>query len=63
MNHPPPVDADIILDPFILNLLPYSLRHTAIYITTVSLCAWFISGYIYRWLLSVSNPSNKAHKD
>lgn len=64
MEHPPPVDADIILDPFILNILPRSLGPTAIYICLVFVAAWFLAKYIYRWLLSVADePATKDHKD
>ncbi|KAF2243215.1 hypothetical protein BU26DRAFT_534209 [Trematosphaeria pertusa] len=54
MDYPPLVDADIILDPYTLNVLPRSLVPTAIYISIASVAAWFLSGYIYRWLLSVA---------
>lgn len=64
MEYPPPVDVDIILDPFLLNVLPRSLVPVAVYITFVAVAAWFVSGYTYRWLLSeVENSSNKAHTD
>ncbi|KAF2878322.1 hypothetical protein BDV95DRAFT_478548 [Massariosphaeria phaeospora] len=66
MKFPPPVDADIILDPYLLNLLPRSLGPTAAYITLVAIGAWFISGFIYRWLLSVAIAAEspaKPHTD
>ena len=64
MEHPPLVDVDIILDPFILNILPRSLQSTAIYISIVSVGAWFLSGYIYRWLALVAvEPPLKDHAD
>ncbi|CAG5153960.1 uncharacterized protein ALTATR162_LOCUS3403 [Alternaria atra] len=64
MDYPPPVDADIILDSFILNVFPQSLGPVAIYITAVAVGAWFLSGYIYRWLLSVAaEPPSKPHTD
>ncbi|KAJ4289747.1 hypothetical protein N0V90_011077 [Kalmusia sp. IMI 367209] len=64
MAYPSPVDVDIILDPFILNILPRSLGPTAIYITIVAVGAWFISGGIYRWLLAVSDEfEEKVHKE
>ncbi|KAF2003028.1 hypothetical protein P154DRAFT_544074 [Amniculicola lignicola CBS 123094] len=64
MEHPPPVDADIILDPFILNVLPRSLAPFAAYISVVAVGAWLLSGYVYRWLLShaVEAPA-KPHTD
>ncbi|KAF1961502.1 hypothetical protein CC80DRAFT_402125 [Byssothecium circinans] len=55
MREPLPVDVDIILDPFLLNLLPRSLGPTAIYISFVSVFAWFLSAYIYRWLISLAD--------
>lgn len=64
MDHPPPVDVDIILDPFILNILPRSLGPTAVYIGVVAVTAWFISGYIYRWILAASKRfEDKEHKE
>jgi hypothetical protein len=64
MAYPPPVDVDIILDPFVLNILPRSLGPTVIYIAVVAVAAWFISGYIYRWIIAVSKEfEDKDHKD
>ncbi|KAF2640600.1 hypothetical protein P280DRAFT_400418 [Massarina eburnea CBS 473.64] len=61
MREPRPVDVDIILDPFILNVLPRSLGPTAIYISIVSVFAWFLSAYIYRCLVSFANEPLKVH--
>ncbi|KAJ4402412.1 hypothetical protein N0V91_007277 [Didymella pomorum] len=64
MDYPPPVDVDIILDPFLLNVLPRSLAPVGLYITGIAVASWFVSDYIYRWLLSVvEDPSAKAHSD
>ncbi|KAJ6193889.1 hypothetical protein J3E72DRAFT_250839 [Bipolaris maydis] len=64
MLHPPPVDVDIILDPFLLNVFPQSLGPVAVYITLVAGFAYLFSGYIFRWLLSVAaEPSSKPHTD
>jgi hypothetical protein len=64
MLHPPPVDVDIILDPFILNVFPQSLGPVAIYITLVAIGAYLLSGYIYRLLLSVAAETpSKPHTD
>jgi hypothetical protein len=53
-----------VLDPFLLNVLPRSLVPVAIYITAVAVGSWFVSGYIYRWLLSVIEGSpHKPHVD
>ncbi|KAJ4362614.1 hypothetical protein N0V95_001419 [Ascochyta clinopodiicola] len=64
MERPPLVDVDIILDPFLLNVLPRSLVPIAIYITAVAVAAWFISGHVYRWLISVvEEPRERPHAD
>jgi len=44
--------------------LPQSLAPVAIYITAVAIGSWFLSGYIYRRLLSLASESpNKPHTD
>jgi hypothetical protein len=84
MEYPPLVDADIsmwdvvcgalglltqaVLDPFLLNILPRSLAPTAAYITVVAGASWFISAFVYRYLLSIaagplSTPPLKPHTD
>ena len=80
MEYPPAVHVDIsmsyllyhastsltsvVLDPYILNIIPRSLAPTVTYITFVAIGAWFLSGYIYRRLLSeAANPTNKPHTD
>ncbi|KAF2182698.1 hypothetical protein K469DRAFT_585537 [Zopfia rhizophila CBS 207.26] len=63
MEHPPAVDADIILDPYLLNILPRSLGPTAIYISAVAVGAWFLSGAIYRWLVQLAQEAPKPHAD
>ncbi|KAH6642540.1 hypothetical protein C7974DRAFT_351196 [Boeremia exigua] len=64
MDDPPPVDVDIILDPFLFNVLPHSLAPVAIYIVIVAAAAWFVSGYTYNWLRSVAEATpSKAHSD
>ncbi|KAK3315097.1 hypothetical protein B0H66DRAFT_564498 [Apodospora peruviana] len=49
MSNVPPVDVDIILDPFLLNLLPRSLLPTVCYIVAVTLAAYFLSALIVSW--------------
>ncbi|KAF2016589.1 hypothetical protein BU24DRAFT_205979 [Aaosphaeria arxii CBS 175.79] len=64
MEHPLPVDVDIILDPFILNILPRSLIPVGIYIIILAVGAWFLSAYLYRWLLSIATEApSKPHTD
>ncbi|KAL2185224.1 hypothetical protein L209DRAFT_756260 [Thermothelomyces heterothallicus CBS 203.75] len=43
MRSVPPVDVDIILDPFLFNLLPRSLGGTACYIVAVAVAAYLLS--------------------
>ncbi|KAI5207855.1 hypothetical protein E4T39_01727 [Aureobasidium subglaciale] len=45
MQHPPPVNVDIILDPYLLNVFPQSLLPTAAYILVLALASWFLSGF------------------
>lgn len=64
MDHPLPVDVDIILDPFLLNIFPQSLGPVAVYITVVAVGAWFLSDYIYRLLLAnAAATGGKPHTD
>ena len=50
MRDVPPVDADIILDPFLLNALPRSLAGTACYIVGVAVVAFFVAGWTAGWI-------------
>lgn len=62
MRHPPPVDVDIILDPYVGNIFPASLIPTAVYITTLAIIGWFISGVVWSYLRSIFEP-DKLHSD
>ena len=46
MKNIPPVRVDIILDLFILNILPQSLISTAIYTTAVAFVSWSAAKWI-----------------
>ena len=46
MLNPPPVLVDLILDPFILNVLPRSLLPTGLYIVAVSIITWFVAAFV-----------------
>ncbi|KAK4115729.1 hypothetical protein N656DRAFT_678844, partial [Canariomyces notabilis] len=50
MSKVPPVDVDIILDPFLFNILPRSIAGTACYIIGVAVAAFFLSGKIITWI-------------
>ncbi|KAH7040683.1 uncharacterized protein B0I36DRAFT_13933 [Microdochium trichocladiopsis] len=46
MTHVPPVRVDVILDPFLLNVLPRSLLPIVGYIVVVAISSWFLAKYI-----------------
>jgi hypothetical protein len=46
METVPPVYADVILDPYLLNVLPQSLVPTIAYILVVAIVAWCVSGLV-----------------
>lgn len=48
-----PVSVDLILDPFLFNVLPRSLVPTVAYIVLVALSAWFLSKRILAWIQPV----------
>ncbi|RDA84031.1 hypothetical protein CP532_6519 [Ophiocordyceps camponoti-leonardi (nom. inval.)] len=48
MTHAPPVLVDLILDPFLYNLIPQSLVPTAGYLVLVAIVTWFVA----RWVAS-----------
>ncbi|KAM7209477.1 hypothetical protein V8F20_000215 [Naviculisporaceae sp. PSN 640] len=65
MTSPPPVDVDIILDPFLLNILPRSLVPTVIYIILVGIVAYLISGKVLLFLddaLGLVKPTAQEKK-
>ncbi|KAK7539905.1 uncharacterized protein J3D65DRAFT_551019 [Phyllosticta citribraziliensis] len=62
MNDPPDVKAEIILDPYILNIFPRSLIPTGIYIVASAVGSWFVASLIIRWITSIEPPT-KPHKE
>lgn len=54
MQNVPPVNVDIILDPFLLNVLPRSLLPTGVYLIVLAVLAWYLSGYIWQGLSFIS---------
>ncbi|KIX92966.1 uncharacterized protein Z520_11239 [Fonsecaea multimorphosa CBS 102226] len=46
----PPVAVDVILDPYVFNILPKSLAPTGLYLVVIATGAWFLSGWISRLL-------------
>ncbi|THY28946.1 hypothetical protein D6D01_03723 [Aureobasidium pullulans] len=56
MQYPPPVDVDIILDPYLLNIFPQSLLPTAAYIILLAVASWFLSGFAWAKLQLFQPP-------
>lgn len=54
MKDPPPVLTDLILDPYIVNVLPRSLLPTVGYIIVVAVFTWFVARWVTASLLSVA---------
>ena len=50
MENVPPVLVDVILDPYIFNVFPESLVPTAGYLICIAVMAWFISGYVWKFI-------------
>ncbi|KAK3320905.1 hypothetical protein B0T19DRAFT_430900 [Cercophora scortea] len=62
MHTVPPVDVDIILDPFVFNVLPRSLVPTVGYILFVALVAYLLSLRIVAWLRAVVEVEGSGEK-
>ncbi|KAI8278660.1 hypothetical protein K4K59_009136 [Colletotrichum sp. SAR11_240] len=56
------VRADLILDPFLLNVLPRSLLPTVFYINGVAIMAWFLSRVILIWIQPVLAAEGKPER-
>ncbi|KAA6412698.1 MAG: hypothetical protein FRX48_03690 [Lasallia pustulata] len=54
MNHVPLVAVDIILDPFLFNILPKSLLPTGAYLIVLAVGAWFLSEFVWQHLYRLS---------
>ncbi len=60
MRTAPPVDVDIILDPFLFNILPRSLAGTVCYIVVVAVVAYLLAGRIASWIQEVAIASGSS---
>ena len=60
MAHVPPVYVDIILDPFILDVLPRSLAPTVGYIVVVAAVAWLLARRIAVGLSNVASAASSS---
>jgi hypothetical protein len=60
LSNPPVVEVDIVLDPYVFNILPYSLLPIGIYLSFVAVASLFLSRAIARWLHNIGeNPAEK----
>ncbi|OHE92612.1 hypothetical protein CORC01_12058 [Colletotrichum orchidophilum] len=55
-----PVSVDLILDPFLFNVLPRSLVPTVAYVVFVAFSAWFLSKRILAWIQPVLATEGKS---
>lgn len=58
MKDPPPVLVDLILDPYLYNVLPQSLVPTVCYIVIVSIVSWFVARWVSNSLVSVASSGD-----
>ncbi|KAK3387180.1 hypothetical protein B0H63DRAFT_151891 [Podospora didyma] len=63
MQSVPPVDVDIILDAFVLNVLPRSLVPTVGYIVVVAVLSFFVARQIVAWFRAVIDDDDDDDDD
>jgi hypothetical protein len=59
MQNPPPVLVDLILDPYVLNVVPRSLLPTAGYLVIVAVLTWFVARWIAGQLQAVATAADE----
>jgi len=62
MENVPLVHVDIILDPFVLNVLPRSLLPTAAFMVLVAFVSWFLGNRVAAWLQSIAQDDTPSGK-
>lgn len=62
MENPRPVLTDIILDPYLLNVVPESLLLTGIHVILVATASFFIARWISTSLASISKSGTEKQK-
>jgi hypothetical protein len=60
MNNVPPVDIDIILDPFLLNIFPRSLLPTAGYVIVVAAASFLVAKLLVSWIRAIVMSDDKG---
>ncbi|KAI9901728.1 hypothetical protein N3K66_003545 [Trichothecium roseum] len=64
MQDPPPVLVDVILDPYLYNILPHSLMLTGVYVVLVAILSFYVARWIASYLEAVADelPSPSRSK-
>ncbi|KAL7819755.1 hypothetical protein V8C26DRAFT_427680 [Trichoderma gracile] len=62
MKDPPPVLVDLILDPYIYNVLPQSLVPTVCYLLVVGIASWFVARWAAKSLAAIAASDEKEKK-
>jgi hypothetical protein len=60
MKDPPPVLTDLILDPYLFNVLPRSLVPTGGYIVVVAIVTWFVARWVTAALQAVADEPDTS---
>lgn len=63
MKHPEPVHVDLILDPFLYNVLPRSLAPTVMYIAALVPVAWIVARWVSGRMVSVARAGAETKKE
>jgi hypothetical protein len=58
MKDPPPVLVDLILDPYLYNVLPQSLVPTVGYLVVVGVVSWFVAKWVASSLTAIASSAN-----
>ncbi|KAJ6262224.1 hypothetical protein Dda_3029 [Drechslerella dactyloides] len=59
MQHPEPVLADIILDEFLLGVLPRSLLNVGLFIVLMGAASWYMGIWVVDWITAVAQSELK----
>jgi len=62
MENVPPVLVDIILDPYIFNILPRSLVPTIAYVILLAVGSWYISEHVMKWICKIGTDDLNSEK-
>ncbi|KAL6811060.1 hypothetical protein GGI42DRAFT_206999 [Trichoderma sp. SZMC 28013] len=57
MKDPPPVLVDLILDPYVYNVLPQSLVPTVCYFVVVGIVSWFVARWVASSLTAIASSA------